>query len=454
MAIDTNGLKRQRIGVITRRRFIKTTAAAAITASTANIIFPRYGLAKPRRLSILQWVHFVPGFDKWFNEVYVKEWGKRNDTEVVVENIPLNEINSRAAAEVAAQSGHDLLLFLAPKPDYEQFVIDHGEIYQECEKQVGKPIDLAVRSTYNPRSRRYFGFSDSFVPHPVNYRKDLWDDAGVAPDTWENILKGGAKIKKKHKIPMGVGLAPEMDCNMALRGLMYSFGASVQDEEGKLVLNSAETVHCLEFARELYQQCMTPEVLTWDASSNNHFMLSGQGSLTVNAISITRAAEKSSPDMAKKIWIAKAARGPKRRMGVENAMNVYVIWKFAENIEGAKKFLIDYTVNFGQAFHASELYNFPCFPRTVPDLGKQLVHDKMADPPDKYKVLEDVSDWTTNVGYPGCANAAIAEIHSTWLIPTMFKKAATGDLKPYEAARVAEKKARSIFEKWRARGLA
>ena len=49
-----------------------------------------------------------------------------------------------------------------------------------------------------------------------------------------------------------------------------------------------------------------------------------------------------------------------------------MIWKFAENIDGAKKFLVDYVGNFHQAFDASEVYNFPCFPKQVPDL-KQLV---------------------------------------------------------------------------------
>ncbi len=150
--------------------------------------------------------------------------------------------------------------------------------------------------------------------------------------------------------------------------------------------------------------------------------LTGKGSLTLNAISITGTAEKRAPAMAKKIWPAKAAKGPARRMGLEHVMDVYLIWKFAENIKGAKKFLIDYTVNFKKGFLASEYYNFPCFPQTVPDLKNLVSHDKNADPPDKYAVLDDVLDWATNIGYPGYANAAGSEIFSTWLISTMFRK--------------------------------
>jgi len=134
-------------------------------------------------------------------------------------------------------------------------------------------------------------------------------------------------------------------------------------------------------------------------------------------------------------------------------MNVHSIWKFAENIEGAKKFLVDYVSNSDQAFLASEFYNFPCFPKTVPDLKKQLAYDKRADPPDKYKVLEDVQDWATNIGYPGYVNAGISEVFGSWIIPDMFRQAATGEMSPEDALNTADKKVQVIFNKWRARGV-
>lgn len=441
-------------GGITRRRFLKTTLAGAALAGTGTLMFPRYGAAKPKTLKILQWVHFVPGYDKWFNETYIKEWGAKNDTQVIVDNIGLAGLNARAAAEVSAQSGHDLFMFLWPKPDMEEQVIDHREIYEECNRKFGKPIDLAIRSTYNPRTKKYYGFSDSFVPDPVNYRKDLWDSVGMTPDTWDHVRIGGAKIKKKFGNPVGIGLSSELDTNMAMRAIMYSFGSSVQDAEGNLVLNSKETLEAVKFVKALYQETMTDEVLAWDASSNNRFMLAGKGSLALNAISITRTGEKTNPELAAKIWIAKALKGPVRRIGLEHVMDVYVIWKFAENIEGAKKFLVDYISNFRQGFMASEFYNFPCYAQTVPDLKKLIAHDPHAQPPDKYMVLADVLDWATNVGYPGYATAAIDEVFSTWVVSTMFAKAATGNMSPQDAIKAAEKDCRSIFDKWKARGMA
>lgn len=153
--------------------------------------------------------------------------------------------------------------------------------------------------------------------------------------------------------------------------------------------------------------------------------------------------------MSAKIWLTPALKGPARRIAAEHVMNCYVIWDFAVNKEGAKQFLIDYMDNFVTAFKASEFYNFPCFPQTVPDLAQQLAKDPKANPPDKYNVLSGVLDWATNVGYPGYATAAIDEVFNTFVIPTMFAKAAQDVLTPEESARAAEKEIQRIFAKWK-----
>jgi multiple sugar transport system substrate-binding protein len=440
---------------VTRRSFIKAAGVGAAGLST-GLVLPKYARAqKKKTLKILQWNHFVPGFDKWFNNTYIKQWGDKNDTEVIVDNVDLKAIPARAASEVSAQKGHDLLMFLSPPAAYEDQVIDHKEIYQECEKRYGaKPIQLAVKSTYNPKTKKYFGFSDSFVPDPINYRGDLWGEIGMTPDTWDDIRKGGKKIKDKTQIPVGIGQATgDLDTAMAMRAVLYSFGGSVQDENNQLVLNSKNTLEAVKFVKALYQETMTPEVLAWDPSSNNRAMLAGKSSLVLNAISITRQAENDGMDISSKILLAKAAKGPVRRMGLEHVMDVYVIWKFADNKDGAKKFLADYIGNFRQGFLASEFYNFPCFWNQVPDLTKLVEHDTKGKPPDKYKVLADCLDWATNVGYPGYATAAIDEVFSTWVINTMFAQASSEAMSPEDAIKEAEGKCKRIWAKWQAKKL-
>lgn len=440
---------------VDRRQFLKATGAGAVAAGLgANIIIPGRAQAA-KKLRILQWVHFVPAYDEWFNKKYAVEWGKKNDTEVTVDNIGIAGINPRASAEISAQKGHDLFLFNWPPPTVEEQTVDMKDVYQEIERKVGKPIDLGVKSTYNPKTKKYYAFSPSFTPDPVNYRQDLFGQVGLpnGPKTWDEVRTAGARVKKQFNSPVGVGLANEIDTGMAMRTIMYSFGAHEQDAAGNLTLNSKQTLEAIKFVKALFQEAMTPEVFTWDASSNNRAMIAGKISLALNAISITRTAEKQDPEISKKIQLTKALRGPVRAIGLEHVMQCYVVWKFAENKEGAKKFLIDYTTDFRQAFVAGEFYDFPCFPKTVPDLGTLIAKDPKGHPPDKYKVLDDVLNWATNVGYPGYANAAIDEIFGTWVLNVMFAKAASGAATPEEALREADAASRRIFGKWKEKGL-
>jgi multiple sugar transport system substrate-binding protein len=437
---------------ISRRKFIKLTGTAAATAGfTSAFLFPTRALAQQKTLKIVQWSHFVPGYDKWFDNVFTKEWGAKHNTNVIVDHIAIGEINARGAAEVAAKKGHDLFMFLSPPAAYEKQVVDQRELYEEVQKKHGKSIDLGYKSTFNPKTRKFFAFSDSYVPDPGNYREDLWSQVGYphGPDSWHDLLDGGKKIKDKVGNPVGIGLSQELDTNMAMRALLWSFGGAEQDAHGNVVLNSKNTVEAVKFMRQLYKDCETPEVFSWDPSSNNRGILAGKLSYVANAISVTRSAEKDNPEMSKQIQIRPALKGPVRRIAAEHVMSCYVIWDFAENKEGAKQFLVDLIDNFETAFKASEFYNFPCFPSTVPNIKGLLANDPKAVPNNKYAVLGDVLNWATNVGYPGFATAAIDEVFNTFVIPTMFAKAARDEMTPEAAVKAADEEVRRIFAKWK-----
>jgi multiple sugar transport system substrate-binding protein len=445
-------MKRSQGAGISRRDFVKTLGAGAVAVGAGPMLRrPVYGQAPKKTLKILQWSHFVPEYDKWFDGVFCKHWGQKHDTEVIVDHISLNEIPARAASEVAAKKGHDLFGFLSPPAAFEPQVIDMASVYQAVEAKHGKMIDLAHKSTYNPKSKKYFAFSDSYVPDPGNYRKDLWTPAGFpnGPDTWDDLRAGAKKIRASSGHPCGIGMSQELDSSMVLRALLWSFGAAEQNAEGVVTLDSKQTIEALKFMRALHKESQTAEVFTWDPAANNRAMLAGKSSYVANAISITRQAEREKQPLSSKIMISRALKGPAKRLAAEHVIDCYVVWNFSQNKQGAQQFLIDYVDAFHDAFKNSKFYNFPCFPQTVPDLQQQLAKDPEAQPSDKYKVLGDVLDWATNVGYPGYASAGIDEAFRTWVVPTMFAKVARGDETPENAAKAADKEYRRIFERWK-----
>jgi multiple sugar transport system substrate-binding protein len=442
---------------VSRRDFIKIAGAGGIAAGTLGpaFLFPQRAAAQQKTLKIIQWSHFVPAYDEWFDKTFCKQWGEKHNTQVTVDHINLVDLPARGASEANAGKGHDLFMFLSPPAAYQDKVIDMSHVYQEVEKKHGKKIDLAHKSTYNPKTKKYFAFSDSYAPDPGNWHKDWWTAAGYpnGPDTYDDLLNGARKIRKADKSgpPCGLGLSQELDTSMALRALLWSFGGAEQDVDGNVTINSKNTIEALKFMKALYQDTETAEVFTWTPPSNNQAMLAGRVSYVANAISITRQAEREAAlkPINDKIMISRALKGPVRRIAAEHVMDCYVVWDFAENKDGAQQFLIDYIDAFHDGFVAGQFYNFPCFPTTVPNLKKEIADDPRATPSNKYAVLGDVLDWATNVGYPGYATAGIDEAFKTWVIPTMFAKVARGDETPENAASAAEAEYKRIFDRWK-----
>jgi multiple sugar transport system substrate-binding protein len=438
---------------VSRRDFVKIAGATGIGAGVVGpaFLFPERAAAQQKTLKILQWSHFVPAYDEWFNKKFAVEWGQKHNTHVVVDNINLTDLPARAAAEAQAKKGHDLFMVLSPPAKYENQVLDMTHVYQEVEKKWGKKIDLAHKSTFNPKTKKYYAFSDSYAPDPGNWRKDLWEQVGMpnGPDTYDDLRKGAKAIKDKSGNPCGLGLSQELDTSMAMRALLWSFGGSEQDEAGNVTINSKNTIEALKFMKALYEEAETPEVFTWTPPSNNQAMLAGKVSYVANAISITRQAEREHLPIDKNIMISKALKGPVRRIAAEHVMNCYMVWDFAENKEGAQQFLVDYIDAFHDGFVAGQFYNFPCFPKTVPNLQKEIASDSRSTPPDRYKVLGDVLDWATNVGYPGYCSAAIDQAFYSWVIPTMFATVAQGKETPENAAKIAENEYKRIFERFK-----
>jgi multiple sugar transport system substrate-binding protein len=404
-------------------------------------------------LNIMQWSHFVPAYDEWFDNTYIKQWGQKNGVNVKVDHVDFSELPTRASAEVAARKGHDLFWFLSPPAAFEDQVIDHQEIVEEVQKQVGgEMITVCDRSTWNPKTEKRFGFPDNWVPDPVHWRNDLWADAGFpdGPQTWDDVKAAGPKLKGAGH-PLGIGISQDIDANMALIAMMMCFGSYIQDEESNVTINSPETVEAVKFMSEVFQGGMTDEVFSWDASSNNRFYVSGKGSLVLNAISVARTLEDEGSELAAKTSLSPIPEGPNGREALEHVMGVYVIWNFAENQENAKKFLVDLAVGYKEAFVESKFYNFPSFPASVPDLEQLIATDETGQPPDKYAILADFQDFSYNVGYPGYTTPAIDEMFNKFIIPQMFAEAARGG-SPEDAVSSAEEQINAIFDKWRGLG--
>jgi multiple sugar transport system substrate-binding protein len=436
---------------VTRRRFLKTTGLTLAAAGTAPLIsapFVSKALAADKSLSILQWSHFVPAYDTWFDK-FAKDWGDKNKISVTVDHIPVQTIPARAAAEASAGSGHDLFGFNGSGGAhlYRKFFIDLADLVKETEKKYGKVTTIGKQLGYNPDDGSWSAFPDFYINFPGMYQKSLWDEIGMLPDTWDNLRKGGAKLKAKGH-PVGIPLGHSNDPNANWRGVLWSYGASIQDEAGKkIVLQSKEAIEAVKFAAALYKETMTSDVLSWNDSSNNQYIDSGVGCYIINPISAYRTAQKLNKKLADDIYVIEPPKGPAAQM-VGAASEFYGIWKFAKNKEAAKEFLRHYSANWREAFVASTGYNNPCFEGLVPKPMPILSNDPTSTPHDKLAILQDSGKWSAIPGYPGPATPAMDEIYYQFIIPDMMAKAATGQLSPEDSVKWAAGQCETIFKKW------
>jgi multiple sugar transport system substrate-binding protein len=452
----------RREGRYDRRELLRRAGVGAASVGLAGSGFGRafYGPLRFKGrdlkgdLTIIQWIHFVPAYDDWFDNTWVKQWGEKNDVQVKVDHILNTLLPARMSAEAAAGSGHDLFFNLAPQPQFEDQVLNHNEIVQEVTRKVGKIGLVAHRATYNPKTKKWFAFSDNYVPDPVVWRRDYWQQAGQVPYTWENVLKAAPKLKSQGH-PLGIGQSGgDLDSNMALMSFMMCFGSFIQDEHARITLKSKHTVEAVKFMASIYKQGETPEIFGWDPSGNNNFLYSGRGSLIMNAISATRTPEDRHLPFADDLMIWPVPKGPMGRRGYEHVMGCYTIWKFAQNKAAAKKFLADLEINYKQATLASKLYNFPSWPNAFP--FKQIRKVAGQDPHKpigKYQVLTTIAQhYTVNPGYPGYSNAAFGEMFFKYLIPQMFAQVSQGKMSAADSVSAATHDIKAIYLKWKKAG--
>jgi multiple sugar transport system substrate-binding protein len=433
-----------------RRDFIKLAAATAAVGPFFN--FSRRTLGNPKTLRIAKWSHFIPEYDAWFEAEGAKEWGEKNNTNVIVDNVPIERVHSDAAAEVAAGKGHDLFMFPWPPAEFGRHAIDHTEIYQNASMKYGSIPQISYKSTFSPKTKTHFAFADFWVPSPLHYYQDLWAEADMplGPVHYGSLRSGARKIRDKLGIPCGMAFSPTLEGNISSHTLLYAAHGQILDSDGNASLNkTAFTITALNYVKNLSQDAGTPDEFTWGPAGNVQAMLARKTSCSANAISLLRAAEKQSPELAKKIKLQPPLLGQYGVTAFPHATNCSAVWKFAENPDGAKQFLVDLIDSSRTGYDKSLGCNFPAYPKALPNLVVRLYKDPQAEPPNKYYALKDALHWTPNLGAPWIATPAWMEVFNTFVIPRMFANVARGNLTPQDAAAEAQKEVTTIVERWK-----
>lgn len=464
-----------------RRRVLQAGGLAGLAAIGAPWFHLRNAYAADKTLKILQWSHFVPSYDTWFDG-FAKQWGEANGVQVVVDHINIGDLVTTTTSEMSANSGHDIIELGPEAAQFTPNVLDMADINEQAAKQFGEVFGVIPRISYNPVLKSWYAFCHGWTIDCGDYRRSLWQKAGMenGPDTYQQLLDIGEKIHKEQGVQVGIGMSQELDSNMVARSILWSWGASVQDEDDNVILGQGDNrklaIEAVKYMSDLYHRAMTPAVFAWNAASNNQDLIAGKASYIVNSISAYRSAQQSKPDIAKDVFFTGPLAGPNGdRWANVHVLYNYIIPKFAKAREDlAKRFILHLTENYDQAMYQSKLYNSPSYFGTAVPKGDRgykgvdgagtlkslndawFAHDPFrldGEADGKLASLTAATEWTTNLGHPGYSNAAVGEVFNTFILPNMMAKAARGDLTAEQAVDQAVRQIELIYGQWRERGL-
>ncbi len=421
---------------LTRRQLLQTAGVGVATAALAPAIAActqkapaQTGLTN--QLSIMQWNHFVPAYDTWFDKM-ADEWGAKNKVTVTVDHVQNLDMPGRLAGEAAARTGHDIIQFAQQIQTYryQKLLVDVGDIVDHATKLWGKPVKMAKDIAFINNVWR--GVPDFYIIIAPLIRDDLLQQAGNPTiETWDDIRKFSGLMKRRCN-----------DANHNWRAIMWSYGASEVAQDGKtLTVNTPQFRQFLEFAKAFFQEAITPEVFAWDDVSDNRYLGSGQASFIHDAISSIRSIEKPNKALFDKISIRLPLTGPGGRHTMPDS-NLYSIWEFSKNKETAKQFLRDFLSDWKASMKESTGYNMPfyenLFQKPMPAIGEQ----------DKLKILQDYKGdaFLHTFGYPGPPNAAAQQVLAEYHIPDIVGfYVQAGNRTIDDAVKEAERRLKPIY---------
>ena len=426
---------------LTRRQFLGAAAGTAAAGAFPHV-WIRPSWAQGKEIRILAWSHFVPAYDKWLDQ-WTDEWSSKSGIKAVIDHVPHLQIPAKIAAEVATQSGHDIVQLVGSGAEkWADALVQIQDLADKLGKKYGG-LDAAGRELLAGQGRK--------VPHPARLLHRLSGAlpegpvdrcrhaerpglVGGAPPGRDEAEGQGLPRRNRPRAPRRLAsvLAGDHVVVRRLRG-----GQGRQDDH----VQPKEMREALKFMRALYKDAMTPEVLAWDDASNNRLLASGRGSWIHNPISAYRSIEGQNKELAAKIFVSLSPKGPAVRRSFANC-RAYGITKFSKNQDAAKTYLEALTDNYREGAKASTGYNMPM----LQTFAKPPLPIISEDP--KLKPLEQDADYHVTIGHPGTFTPAADEVYQQFIMVDALAQYCTDKLDLEAAVKWAEEKIKAVYAKF------
>ena len=411
-------------------------ARAADDVPTADVKPPEYAPEKGATLRVLRPAKFIAPDEEIFR-ANTKKFTEQTGIPVRVDFVSWEDLRPQTAVTANTGAGPDIIIGWSADPQiYAEKLVDMSDLADYLGKKYGGWFDLAVLYGTKWKTEKWLSIPMGGGTGPTVYRISWVKEAGYdrIPDDLEGFLGLCRKLKDSGH-PCGFSLGHAIgDANGFCYWALWSHGGYLVDEDGKVAIDSKETIEALKYVKEIYPT-MIPGTLAWNDSGNNKAYAAGDIALTFNGVSIYYVL-KNSPDKRlndiaadtnhQTVPFGLVKRRPQSSL-VVNAM----LFRHSKYQNAAKEYLRFMMEAPQYGTWLSQCYGYWSNPLRA--YGKMAFWT--ADPKlDPYRVGMDTSFYD---GYKGPVTPASSAVSANYTVVDMFAAVATGNATPEEAAKRA-----------------
>ena len=417
-------------------------AQSAINAT--DVAAPPLKIEPGASLRMLRPVRFVKPDEDVFR-ANAQRFTEKTGVEVKVDFVGWEDINQQTAVTSNSGAGPDIIIGFSDSPHiYVDKLIELTEVADYLGKRYGGWLFMAEKYGKRHKSDAWIGLPFGATAGPLVYRKSIIKAAGFdrVPDDHAGLLNLCQKLQKAGK-PAGFALGNAVgDGNGFANWLMWSFNASLLDEQGNVSINSKEAISALTYLKDLYPTFIAGTT-SWNDVSNNRAYASGDISLTANGVSLYFSLKNDpatavvAEDTEHQFLPMGLAKSPPMAGLTLNAM----VFKHSPYPNAAKAFLMfmlereqyDPWINANNGYWSHPLAAYADSAVWSGDPKIQIFKGTMSS---RY--------WN---GYSGPITAASGAVNADYVMVQMCASVASGAATPEAAAQEAERRAKRYFRR-------
>jgi multiple sugar transport system substrate-binding protein len=420
-------------------------ARAADEVPTADVPPLEYKIEKGATLRVLRPAKFIEP-DEVIFRANTKTFSEQTGIPVRVDFVSWEDLRPQTAVTSNTGAGPDIIIGFSSDPQiYAEKLIDVTDLADYLGKKYGGWFDLAVLYGTKWKTNRWISLPMGGATGPTVYRVSWVKEAGYdkIPNDLDGFLALCRKLKQNGH-PCGFSLGHALgDANGFASWALWSHGAFLVDEDGKVALDSKQTIEALKYIKELFQT-MIPGTLAWNDSGNNKAYAAGEIGLTFNGVSIYYVL-RNSPDPRLNAIAADTnhqltpfglARRQPQTATVVNAM-LFRHTKYPNAAKDYLRFMMEAPQYGTWLSHCLGYWSEPL-----------KAYAKMpfwtADP--KLAPYTDGMDTPYYDGYKGPITPASSAVSANYTVVDMFASVATGNTTPEEAAKRAAQQVERYYK--------